>query len=528
MKEMKTMKLKILAIGIMLMMLVGTLFSTAKLNNNNTGQTATDDTKEIRVAIYSMGEDTYGSNIQDYFDILDGYQWKVGNKIYRFTVNTIDDKGIFKGELNTKNYDVFTIAYMEGELLTTRLSKPSIKNIIWKNKITDFVKEGGGYFGDCISSDIVSAGLSNQPETLAEKQLDKAAMHISQVQIYLQAAYPILVQLSGHPEKIGPAVYQWFSGWDDTNASHWFGGCCLDVVVDKNNPIFDDLCENTRRMYWCGGPAYVLPDKSNNVKVIAYYPSEEMSDNKSTQVHAWKYTGRMLGFLRGFFRSMKMGGTIFNKLYFTPFKATDWEMTDTIIQTHLADKPSMTMETYPNENQGRIILCATPSEYHVWWGGHIEEAKDTSENNLFDSLHHWTGITKVDDTYNGCITRREAAWAAKVSDNDLPPIYGASQVNDIYPCEQPSSFTLTGNTKEETEGIVTLDLYYRYSTDNSSWNDWTLYGTDTDGSNGWSWNFNASDGAGYYQFYSIRNVQYDDHTETETAPPGPDAMVRVV
>ena len=522
------MKLKIPAIGIMLMMLGSTLLSVAELNNSNIGTNENDEVKEIRVAIYSMGGDTYGSDVQTYFDILDGYQWQVGNKIYKFTLTAIYDKEIFKGELNTKNYDVFTIGWMEAEQMMMKLSHPSIKNIIWKNKITDFVKEGGGYIGDCASSAIVSAGLSNQPETHLEKQIDKAAMHISQLKIYLQAGAPFLAQLSGHPEKIGPAAYQWFSGWDDTNESAYFGGCCLDVVVDKNNPIFNDLCEDTRRMKWCGGPAYVLPEQSNNVKVIAYYPSEEISDNVSTQVHAWKYTGRILGFFKGFFRTMKMGGTISDKLYFTPFKATDWEMTDTIILTHLADKPCMTMETYPNENQGRIILCGTPSEFPVWWGGHIEEAVDNSENNLFDSLHHWTDITKVDDTYNWCITRREVAWAGKIPDNDLPPIYGPSQVSDICPYNQTSSFTIYGNA-EISQGIESLDLFYRYSAGNSSWSDWKLYGTDVDGSNGWSWEFEAPYGIGYYQFYSIRHVEYEgDHTERETAPPGPDAIAKVV
>ena len=189
----------------------------------------------------------------------------------------------------------------------------------------------------------------------------------------------------------------------------------------------------------------------------------------------------------------------------------------------------MTMETYPNEKQGRIILCSSHPEERVWWGGHIEEAKDTSENNLFDSLFHWTNITKVDYTYNWCIVRREAAWAGKVPDNDFPPIYGVSQVSDIYPYNQSSGFTITGNTKEETEGNMSLDLYYRYSDDNTSWSDWTLYGTDTDGSNGWSWEFNASkaSGSGYYQFYSIRHVKYENEELIETAPPGPDAMANV-
>jgi hypothetical protein len=36
-----------------------------------------------------------------------------------------------------------------------------------------------------------------------------------------------------------------------------------------------------------------------------------------------------------------------------------------------------------------------------------------------------------------------------------------------------------------------------------------------------------ANGPGYYQFYSIRHIKYDDHTEIETAPPGPDAIAYV-
>lgn len=523
------MKLKILAIAMMLMMLGATLFSVAELNISNTGTTENSEIKEIRIAIYSMG-DIFLSGIQKYFDIFDGYEWRVGNTIYKFSLATIDDKGILKGELNTKNFDVFTMGYMEASLIMARHSRPSIKNIIWKNKINDFIKEGGGYFGSCAASVIMSSGLSNQPETIYEKLWDKASMDISQVKSYLQADFIFFPQLSGHPEKIGTNGYFWFSGFDLNNENASVGGCCLDVVVDKNNPIFDDVCGDTRRIMWCGGPALIPPEQSNNLKVIAYYPSEEMSDNASSMIHAWKYTGRMLGFLKGFIQSAKMGGTIFNKLYFTPFKATDWEITDTIIQTHLANKTFMILETYPNENQGRISLCGGHPEDGVWWGGHIEEREDNSKNNLFDSLHHWTNITKIDYTYNWCIFRREAAWAAKISDSDLPPIYGASQVSDISSYNQSSIFTIIGNTKEETDGIMSLDLYYRNSTDNSSWGDWTLYGTDVDGSDGWSWDFNAfnAGGLGYYHFYSSRRAIYENDWLIETAPPGPDAIVKIV
>jgi len=510
---------------LLLIMPVGSSLTTAKLYYNEIKNITIDDIYEIRIAIYSMGDINF-EGMQRYLDIFYDYQWKVGNKTYKFNLTAIDDKGIFKGELNTKNYNVFTINWMEATLMTMKLSHPSIKNIIWKNKITDFVKEGGGYFGSCAGAIIMTSGLSNHPSTLYEKQMDNGAMHISQVKSYLQGEFIFLPQLSGRPEKIGSTAYVWFSGWDTNNESHYFGGCGLDVVVDKSNPIFDDQYESTQRITWAGGPAFVIPEQSENVKVLAYYPTEEISDNKSTQIYAWKYTGRLIGFFKGFIESNKMGGVLFDKLYFTPFKATDWDLTDKIIQIDRANKPFMTMEMYPNENQGRIILCGGHPESKVWWGGYIEQEKDTSNNNLFDSLFHWKDIVKIVYDYSWWIFRREAAWTGKVPDNDLPPVYGPSQVSDIYPFNQKSNFTIYGNTII-SKGIESLDLYYRYSYDNSSWNNWTLYKTDIDGSNGWSWEFNAPNGIGYYQFYSTKHVIHEDYIENEIAPPGPDAFVYI-
>ncbi|MDH7517352.1 MAG: hypothetical protein QHH19_03310 [Candidatus Thermoplasmatota archaeon] len=519
------MKLKILAICLLIMMLTGSIPITSKQINKDDIEKTTDDINEIRIAVYSMG-DIFLEGMQDYLDIFYGYQWKVGNKIYGFNLTAVDDKAIFKGKLNTKNYEVFTISWMEASQMIMKLSQHRIKNFIWKNKVADFVKDGGGYFGSCAAATIMTSGLSNRPRTIYEKQMDRGSLHVSQVKSYINANFIFIPQLSGHPEKIGSTGYVWFSGWDENNESHYFSGCCLDVIVDKNNPIFSDLYENTRRIHWAGGPALIIPEQSNNVKVIAYYPNEEISDNKSTQIHAWKYTGRILGFIKGFIKTIKMEGNIFDKILFTLFKATDWKMTNKIIQTKCANMPFMTMEIYPNENQGRIILCGGHPEDWVWWGGHIEETKDTSKNNLFDALHYWTGIDKVINNYNWWIYRRVAAWAGKVPDNDLPPVYGPSQVCDIFPFNQTSIFTIYGNV-EISKGDESLDLFYRHSYDNSSWSNWTLYGTDIDGSDGWSWEFNAPNGTGYYQFYSIRKVVYENYTEIEAVPPGPDAFVYI-
>jgi hypothetical protein len=274
------------------------------------------------------------------------------------------------------------------------------------------------------------------------------------------------------------------------------------------------------------------------IQVLANFPKEEISDNDSTDIHYWKYTGG----LRGILKALISGGEdihwaeSISKFYKGIIFAEDWKMVDEIVETNFSNKPFMTSEIYRNENQARIVRCTGHPEDNVWWGGHIEELEDTKNNNMYDGFHKWKYIIPENETvedefsYDFWIIRRSVAWAAKVPDNDLPPVYGASQVSDIQdPYNQSSNFTVIGNEKEEPEGIMSLDLYYRHYIDASSFSNWILYGTDTGGSDGWSWEFNASmaNGPGYYQFYSIRHIKYDDHTEIETAPPGPDAIAYV-
>gem|GEM_PF-5537849 len=57
-------------------------------------------------------------------------------------------------------------------------------------------------------------------------------------------------------------------------------------------------------------------------------------------------------------------------------------------------------------------------------------------------------------------------------------------------------------------GVVSVDLYYRYSPNNATWGAWTYNGTDN--TTPWSFSFNGTDG--YYEFYSNAT---DNATNTE-------------
>ncbi|MDI6917106.1 MAG: DUF835 domain-containing protein [Thermoplasmatales archaeon] len=71
---------------------------------------------------------------------------------------------------------------------------------------------------------------------------------------------------------------------------------------------------------------------------------------------------------------------------------------------------------------------------------------------------------------------------------------------------------------DATSGVKNVTLWYRYSSNNISWGDWTLFGTDTSPS--WEWSFDWPNGTGHYQFYSIA---IDNLGWVEAAPSTADA-----
>lgn len=543
------MKIKTLAIVTMLIIIGSSVVTSANVKHNNDIENTTndiDDVIEIRVAIYTDEKETdldfYSPYARTRYFIwaLRDYSWKVGDTLYRFVPTLLSTKRLLKGELTIDNYDVllYTPEQADTYLLYTGFSRLP-KNKIRVRNVANFVKDGGGYFGTCGGA-LIAGDMENKPTTFAERAMKNSCLGISCANIQWKTTIPLFYCMLGRePKAMGEMAYVWYSGWNQTNYSiNFHSGACLDCSISKDNPIFDDHIESTRRILWMGAPAFEIPEiPDREISALARFPIEEISNNKSTDIHYWKYTGGIRGLISAAFYNegeihwMETFSSIPLKAF---IYAGDWERTDKVVETNLSNKPFMTAEVYPNENNARIVRCTGHPEYNVWWGGHIEEMEDTEINNQYEGFYRWKNVLPEDETvedefsYNYWIVRRSVAWASqKVPDNDLPPIYGPSQVSDIFPYNQSSSFTIAGNA-ESSDGIASLELLYRCSSDNENWSAWTLYETDVDSSDGWSWEFNASNGTGYYQFYSIRHVEYEGYTETETATPGPDATARVV
>jgi len=527
------MKIKIFVLIIML--IISSAVVSANVNDDDgvkNSPNSNEDIKEIRVAIYTDIKD------EKYFlSPLRYYDWKVGKTTYCFVPTILTTKDMLNGELKIEKYDVFIYSFNQADqyLLGTSFSRLPKNKIIVRN-IFNFVEDGGGYYGSCGGCGI-AGGMKNKPKSFLERAMKQSGLGISGVEFQYDTGIPILTELRGRgPESVDMQSYLFYSSWHVSNPHDMnYSGVCPDINISKDNPIFDDFIGNTRKIRWIGFPALEVPEQPDReITVLAKFPEEEISDNKSAQIHYWTYTGGISGLIKGLFCKDKIEwcenlGFLMNSFVFSG----DWKKTDKLVETYVANKPFITAEIYPNENKARVVRCPGHPELLTWWGGCLQDVEDTDANNIYEGFHKLVGATPLDETvedemtYNYCIIRRIIAWEAKIPDNDLPSVYGASQVSDIYPYEQTSGFTIIGNAQEGTERYISLDLYYRYSDDNSSWSDWKIYGTDINKSDGWSWKFNAPNGMGYYQLYSIRYVECDGYTETETAPPGPDAAVYI-
>ncbi len=499
--------------------------------NENDGSTSHLENNIIKIALLSQPRILDSNDAKNFEIELTDYQWISGNTTYIFNVTSIDDDDVLDGRLTVDNFDVLVVpggSIGDGEAFVRCF--PTFQNFLWKRNMANFIRNGGGYYSVCGGTALITdLDLDRPPRSFAEYAYEESGLGVTWVKSHYETiAFPFLCHFGGlPPEYVGVSAYVMFSGWNSSDHGiHRYGGVCFDCPIMKDNPIFDDYLENTRRIRWVGGPSLTIPaNPDREVKILASYPALEMSENTSTQIHAWKYVGGIRGIGRAIVESVKNNRISRFQNAFGAIYAYlgDWEMTDAIIHTDFANQPSMTSEIYPNEHQARVIMTGLHPEYNTWWGGSITEANDTNFNNLWDALHRWVNVTQNNETFenefNYWINRRCVSWAAKIPDNDLPPVYGPSQVSDIYPYEQPPHFTIVG-TSEVANGDESLDLYYRHSSDNVSWSSWALYEKDPDGSDGWAWEFSAPEGGGYYQFYSIRQV----NGEEETSPPGPDAI----
>ncbi|MEM3012659.1 MAG: hypothetical protein QW084_04790, partial [Candidatus Hadarchaeales archaeon] len=100
-------------------------------------------------------------------------------------------------------------------------------------------------------------------------------------------------------------------------------------------------------------------------------------------------------------------------------------------------------------------------------------------------------------------------------------VFPSSLVQPLSPYWQTSSPISVTVTASDNDGTVeNVELWYRWSPDNSSWSSWILY--DNLSTSPYTFSFVPPSGQGHYQFYSRA---WDDRGNYEQAPPGAEAEV---
>jgi hypothetical protein len=396
----------------------------------------------LRVAI--LAEEPLGwKSGKHYFPIiLNGYSWTKENITYKIETTFLFDKDILKGTLTTSSFDVLLIpggGVGDGEAIVKGFSlSPKVRK--WKKHIVSFLKAGGGIIGICGGAALItglSTGKERKPQTFIERQYHKSSLKISCVTSYYNhLAIPLLYPLQmNHPEKVGAAgyIFSFAPGKTKDGTLFYAAGVPLDFHLNKDSPLFADYLPKAERMRWWGGPALLIPtNPKRTVKVLARYPSLALSENENTKIYSWRYTGGITGLISAMLKAFKVAKTnntsLKQVLLYTFFLAGNWKKSEKCIDLDFSNKPCITAEIYPNENQGRIVLCSVHPEYMIWYGGYIEEVDQNHTNCLASGLHRWRDISSfkhrgVEElTHTWWIIRRFVAWSAKVPDTDLPPI----------------------------------------------------------------------------------------------------------
>ncbi len=105
------------------------------------------------------------------------------------------------------------------------------------------------------------------------------------------------------------------------------------------------------------------------------------------------------------------------------------------------------------------------------------------------------------------------------SGDTIKPSSNVSAISPYWYGQSSNPMTITCTDAKDNaggDGVKNVTLWYRFSTDNMSWDDWISYTTDS--SPPWQWSFSFPNGTGHYEFYSIA-IDNASPPNIEDAPP---------
>ncbi len=333
----------------------------------------TFDITTIKVAIY------VGNGDERHYEKVLRYQWRVNDTTYRFEttrINRNDVLGCGDHPLTNQNFDVLMIGASARSYLING------QNEKWKRNIRDFVGNGGGYYGVCGGANAASQGFE-KPENPFHKAVNSGALRIANVYINddILGEWQYLLKFG-------------FSGFfKNHNTNLTIGFVDVNTTVNKNvnNRIFSCYPSDYRHMAYAGGPgmynANVNDSKYGPVIPLLIY-NEELMFSKPIHyyiptIHGWKIFRNVTTNLSGTFAGI---ATVYN-------------------------------------NSGRVVLYGPHPEIYVVVNGSIVEEKGIGYLSPLLGRYYIYDYYGYDTNYtNYWVMRRSIAWAAKIPDEDLPPM----------------------------------------------------------------------------------------------------------
>jgi outer membrane protein assembly factor BamB len=125
---------------------------------------------------------------------------------------------------------------------------------------------------------------------------------------------------------------------------------------------------------------------------------------------------------------------------------------------------------------------------------------------------------KINDTLGNTLQALDNNQAITIRKDISAPLVTIDVPSVEEEWSMSGNFTVSGFGNDHNgSGIKEALLYYRYSEDKSNWSSWTPYGAMLD-SSPFDWNFNATDGDGYYELKIMVTDRAGNEVESEVFP----------
>lgn len=330
------------------------------------------NTRAIRIALYDCGWNNR------YFSGIFNYSWMQGTNSYRFEVTIIDADDV-RGDgdvsFTTERFDVLLIGASASAYLVDGADHR------WRAAVHQFIAGGGGYVGICGGANAASMGFE-EPQSLFQHWVNRGVLRIADVYI--------------NDDVVGEWQYLLKFGFDafshnyDNNSYPYYASVNTSVV--HSHPIFADYGDDTRYITYAGGPGMYPAGQGDSlhgqVSTLLRYDEEPM---ETKPLHYWRPSLR--------------GWTIWKNVT-TDIKGTAAAVATTYGQGNVV--------LYGPHPEHRVVVNGTVREY---LGHGIPNVAGPVERYVFNYFGEMLG-----QEYNWWIVRRSVAWAAGLSQPELPPV----------------------------------------------------------------------------------------------------------